>query len=431
MPTFTQVRPLNRLDHRQAEEVFRMSLEDLRIAAHELSKGIHELDVDRQEEQDRRATVDAEFAARDAVLSGRAHDLATALQNYQPTQPPVPPKPLSPVEYGLYCYNDPEIDARWTSQTLQGQPETVKRLPALRTAGVRKLYRYTHALTRTANDRGIRQAYSVFKDTWLARDRNGQPIASSKFWSGEDPNYLIDLGLPEYQQHSAEYLVGKCRAEGWDGIYLDEINEYQSYAGYRLPANYSTEYRFQLAQLAYIQHVSTALRNAGFECHVNIASNDNQWRKNVMATVDGSHVEFGFVQWTVNSPDAWHVASLENGQFLQQLGWLAWNEVAGKVTTCQADAKTAAEVDYALASLLLVATGKARFAARKNQSYGVGQGWWTPAMDTARLLGQPKGAYTVASGLYQRSFEHGRVTVNPNGRTVGTMPATSGLIELR
>lgn len=76
-------------------------------------------------------------------------------------------------------------------------------------------------------------------------------------------------------------------------------------------------------------------------------------------------------------------------------------------------------------------TGKARFAARRNQSYGVGQGWWTPAMDTARLLGQPKGAYTItAQGVCQREFEHGRVSVNPSHGPVNTMPATSGLIEL-
>lgn len=407
-----------------------MSLEDLRAQAHAVAKALHELDVDEIEAERAFSELTDAHAKRRAFLSGKANDLAVALQNYQPNDPP--PKPLSPVEYALYCYNDPEITSKWTCQTLQGQAETVKRLPALRQAGVRKLYRYTHALTRTANDQGIRQAYSVFKDTWLARDRNGQPIASTKFRSGDDPNYLIDLGIPEYQQHSAEYLVGKCRTEGWDGVYLDEINEFQAYAGYRLPANYATEYRFQLAQLAYIQHVTTALHNAGFECHVNLASNANMWRQNVASAVDGTHVEFFMVQWTVNSSDAWHVASLENGQFRLQLDWLLWNEKAGKVTTCQADARTQAEVDYALASLLLVTTGKARFAARRNQSYGVGQGWWTPAMDTARLLGQPKGVYTVtAAGLYQRSFEHGMVTVNPTMKPVGAMPATSGLIELR
>jgi hypothetical protein len=64
-----------------------MSLDDLRAAAHELSKGIHELDVDRREEQERRDTVDAEFAARDAVLSGQANDLAVALHNYGDPDP--------------------------------------------------------------------------------------------------------------------------------------------------------------------------------------------------------------------------------------------------------------------------------------------------------------------------------------------------------
>jgi hypothetical protein len=373
-----------------------------------------------------------------AELANELDRLAVDLQNYQPDPGPGPdPEPPSgsSVEYGLFCYNDPLIDARWTAQTLQGQPGTVSRLAGLREAGVRRLYRYTFPLTFTDHPQAAYRMGAdpgTFKRSWLAL-RSGQTIRSSKFDSGDGyGNYLIDVGILEYQKASAQWLIHLCRTQGWDGIYLDEINEFQSYAGYLVPSAYPNDYRFQLAQLAYVQHVSNALHNAGFECHVNLASNDNQWRKNVASAVDGTHVEFFLVQWTVNSPDAWHVASLENGEFRKQLDWLVWNEKAGKVTTCQADAKTEAEVGYALASLLLVTTGKARFAARKNQSYGVGQGWWTPAMDNARKLGQPKAAYTVSTqGVYQREFEHGRVSVNPSEKPINTLPATSGLIELR
>jgi hypothetical protein len=382
----------------------------------------------------------ARMHAVNKTLAGAAvevNEITVALQNYQP---PVPPKPLSPVEYALFCYNDPVVDAHWTTQTLQGQPGTVERLPALRQAGVSRLYRYTFPVTFTDHPHAAYRMGAdpvTFNRDWLAK-RGKQPVRSTKFDSGVHNgtryyNYLINVGLLAYQKASAAWLIRVCLEQGWDGVYLDEINEYLDFAGYLVPTDdYLNDYRFQLAQLAYIQHVAGALRSAGLECHVNLASNDNQWRKNVMAAVDGSHVEFGFVQWTVNSPDAWHVASAENGQFKSQLDWLAWNEKAGKVTACQADAKTQAEVDYALTCLLLATTGKARFAARKNQSYGAGQGWWTPAMDTAKLLGQPKAPYvTQPSGLCTREFETGRVTVNPNERPVGTMPATSGLIELR
>jgi len=164
---------------------------------------------------------------------------------------------------------------------------------------------------------------------------------------------------------------------------------------------------------------------------VNLASNDNAWRKNVASAVDGTHIEFFMAQWTVTDPDAWHIASLENGEWHRQLDWLMWNETKGKVTICQADARSEAQVQYALTSLLLATTGKARFAATKG-NYGVNGAWWTLAMDTAKLLGQPRGPYTAsASGSYQRVFENGLVSVNPSERTVGTMPATSGLIELR
>lgn len=389
-----------------------MSLDDLRAQAHAANKKAAELAND----------LDA---------------LTVALQNYQPPQPPLPPKPTSPVRYARAIYNDPNTDAttaRWDRQVVQGQPETVKRIPALKQAGVTEILRYSFPLTWTDHpDAGVRMAAdpSTFNRAWLAT-RSSQWIRSTKFDAGDGyGHYLIDVGILAYQQASAVWLIKRCREDGFTGIYLDEINEFQDYAGYRVPGNYATEYRFQIAQTAYITSVAAALKAEGFSCHVNLAANPTAWRQNVATAVDGVEMEFFAVQWTVNAPDAWHVASIENKVWREQLDWLAWNEAKGKSTMCQADARSEAQVLYALASMLLVSQGHAVFAATKG-GYGTGSAWWTPAMDTAKLLGQPKAPYIPqASGLWTREFEHGRVTVNPNERPINTMPATSGLIELR
>jgi Hypothetical glycosyl hydrolase family 15 len=88
------------------------------------------------------------------------------------------------------------------------------------------------------------------------------------------------------------------------------------------------------------------------------------------------------------------------------------------------------EVVYALATFLLAA-GKGKFAAMNDKKYGLGGAWWVPEMDTALKLGVPLGTWTLSGGIYSRKFEHGVVAANPLTGPINTMPATSGLIELR
>jgi hypothetical protein len=374
----------------------------------------------------------ARMHALNKTLAGaavEANEITVALQTYQPT---TPPKPTSPLRYARAIYNDPDINPRWDRQIVQGQPETVKRIHGLKQAGVTEVLRYTFPLTWTDHPHAAYRMGSdpaSFDRSWLAI-RAGKTIRSTKFDSGDEfGNYLIDIGLPAYQDASADWLIRRCREDGYTGIYLDEINEFQAYAGYLIPTKYGNDYQVQLAQLSYVKYVAAALKTAGFSCHVNLAANPVAWRNNIATAVDGVEMEFFAVQHTV--PNAWTMASVENKVWREQLDWLVWNEAKGKSTMCQADARSEAQVEYALASMLLVTTGKAVFAATKG-GYGLSAAWWTPAMETAKLLGQPKAPHvTQASGLCTREFEHGRCTVNPNERTVGTMPATSGLIELR
>ena len=359
-----------------------------------------------------------------------ANDLAVAIQNYAPDPaPPVPPTPAPAptvlAGYARLIYVVPSLDGRWGLQVLQGQPDVVSRMPDLRKAGAKRLLRYTSPLTRVA---GIdyRQAYStsMWTDTYLARDKAGNPIVSTKFGNGQ--NMLIDVGNAAYQDVSARYLVQRCRVEGWDGIYLDEINEHLDYAGYAIPAAYGTDTAFQQAQLSYVTYVAATLRNAGYSCHINLGSNYNTWAKNITLACSGQHIEYWIAERTLGV-----LATLENGEWMRQVNWLIWNEQQKRESICQADARSIGEVVYALATYLLATTGYAKFAAMNATQYGTGGAWWVPEMDTALKLGGPLGTWTLANGLYSRKFERGVVTVNPSGRPINTMPATSGLIELR
>lgn len=377
-----------------------MSLDDLRARMHALNKTL-------------------------AGAAVEANEITVALQNYSPDPVPPPPVPVSVVSYARLIYNDPNIDGRHALQVLQGQPATLTRMADLRKAGAKRLLRYTHAMTRTPNDKGARQAYGNWTDAWLARSSAGQPIVSTKFRSGpnnEDPNMLIDVGLAEYQQESARYLINKCLTERWDGVYFDEINQRQAYAGYTVPAKYGTDEAFQQATLAYVTYLAKTLKQAGFSCHINLGSDYNDWAKAITLACDGQHIEYFIAQRSLG-----RVAS--DAEWRRQLDWLTWNEQQGREAICQADARTAGEVVYSLATWLLAAN-KAKFAAMNDRKYGAGGAWWVPEMDTALKLGAPLGTWTLNGGIYSRKFEHGVVAVNPLTGPINTMPATSGLIQL-
>jgi hypothetical protein len=375
-----------------------MTLDDLRAQAHALNLKLSE-------------------------AANLADDLAVALQNYTPDPPAPPPAPVVLAGYARLIYTVPSVDGRWGLQVLQGQPDVVSRMPDLRKAGAKRLLRYTSPLTRVAGDT-IRQAYGTWSDAWFALDKTGKAIASTKFGGGQ--NLLIDVGKVDYQNESAQYLVRKCRTEGWNGIYLDEINEQLSYAGYAIPAAYGTDTAFQIAQLDYVTYVAAALRDAGYSCHINLGSNYTQWAKEITLACSGQHIEYWIAQRSMG-----RLASLENAEWMRQLNWLTWNEQQKRESICQADARTAGEVVYALASYLLATTGYAKFAAMNATQYGAGGAWWVSEMDVALHLGAPLGTWSLANGLYSRKFERGVVTVNPTQKPINTMPATSGLIELR
>lgn len=364
--------------------------------------------------------------AQAADLANAINDVTVELQNYTPDPAPVPPAPAPPVVlagYARLIYTVPSLDGRWGLQVLQGQPDVVSRMGDLRKAGGKRLLRYTAPLTRVAGDT-VRQAYGTWSDSWLARDKAGRPIVSSTFGGGQ--NQLIDVGNTAYQEESARYLVVKCMNEKWDGIYLDEINEHPSYAGYALPANYATDQAFQAAQLAYVTYVAATLRQAGYTCHINLGSNYNTWAQNITMACSGQHIEYWIAQRTMG-----RLATIENAEWRRQLDWLTWNEQHKRESICQADARSTADVVYALATYLLGTTGYAEFAAF-NGTYGPGGAWWVPQMDDALKLGAPLGTWTANSaGLYSRKFEHGAVTVNPTSKPINTLGATSGLIELK
>jgi hypothetical protein len=333
---------------------------------------------------------------------------------------PVPSKIETVANYARLIYALPNKDGRYATQVLQNGSVTGTLMKGLRAIGAKTLLRYTSPVTRNVKDPGDRQAYGVWNDKWYLRSQ-GNPITSTKFGTQDNPNYLINVYDAEYQQESAQFLVNKCRKEGWDGIYLDEINEFVDYAGYKLPTDYGNE-TFKAAQLSYVKYVGDALRHAGFKCYINLGSNYNDWAKAITLACDGQHIEYWIAQSSLS-----RIASSENGEWPRQFEWLLWNEENGRESICQADARTPQQVVFAFGTFLLGTSGHATFAAMNAKQYGVGGSWWVSEMDDATKLGAPVGEWFAADGLFVRSFDHGVVKVNASDHLTlgGILPQTA------
>jgi hypothetical protein len=338
---------------------------------------------------------------------------------------PVPPKTETVANYARLIYAPPNKDGRYATQVLQNGSTTGTLMKNLRAVGAKTLLRYTSPVTRNVMDSGDRQAYGVWDNAWYllsqSRGTRGNPIASTKFGTPDNPNYLINVYDYGYQQESAQFLVDKCRKEGWDGIYLDEINEFADYAGYKLPTDYGNE-TFKSAQLSYVKYVAAVLKTAGFKCYINLGSNYNGWAKDITIACDGQHIEYWIAQSSLG-----RVASSENGEWPRQFEWLLWNEENDRESICQADARTRPDVVFALGTFLLGTSGHAKFAAMNANQYGVGGSWWVPEMDDAIKLGAPASVWFAEDGVFTRRFDHGVVKVNASDHLTlgGILPQTA------
>lgn len=397
-----------------------MSLDDIRVQMHTLSKDIHELDVDRH-------TAELAFANRLEGISTRAADLAVALQNYSPAPVPVP---IQAVRYARFLH---EVDttfpiatqvSRWSLQVLQGDQWHQDQRAALRAIpGTTTLRASTPVARRPSDQPGDSTCLPPGKipDAWMLRDSQGAIISRTR-----DGDQFVDVGHPDYQIAAANYLAERCARESWDGVWIDEVNADPrwSFAG-SLPAKYPTVYRYQVAIRSFVNTVVLKLRSAGLKVWINLAGDyDDAWSNGLSRETDGHTIEFFIARG--HEP----TASLANGYFGQVLNWMTRREAEGTAGMYNAQTTDPALTRYALATFLLAHQGKGVFGAGLDP-YGIAQTVWTADMDNARKLGAPKGPYAVAGGLYVRDFERGRVTVNPGTVPINTMPATSGLIELR
>ena len=237
---------------------------------------------------------------------------------------------------------------------------------------------------------------------WFLKDQNGNGI----LYSANHSNHIMDVGLAAYQQACIAHTITLAKQYGFNGVFWDDIEtQYRWVFGAGITsAKYPTPPAYFASFLSFVSSAGPTLRASGLLSVGNIsAATTSEWQL-VNAFMDGAAEE--------SFTDGGAGLAQQIPFFAQKLANAAWSEANGKLAILHSYNTTETGNTYGLASMLLVANGHSTYSTSQG-NYSSSE-YWYPEYTTAQALGTPTGAYTKASsGVYQRTFQHGIVVVNP------------------
>ena len=237
-------------------------------------------------------------------------------------------------------------------------------------------------------------------------DRKGALVTN------DDRTYVrVDPKNKEWRQFFATRLEEIQKAEGWDGVFLDNVDASlgrTERAGLTLP-HFLTDADLQAANeemLAYLY--LNYYQPAGRPMFANITYLNHEviWYR-FLKYLDGAMLEDFAVGWndTYRKPEewSWQMDLVEGGQ------------ERGKtiILVSQGKQNDLRRQEFAFASYLLINQGRAYFRYADSDRYNDAWIFENYQVD----LGQPLGRRYLVGKTWTRDFEKGTVRVNPTDRT--------------
>lgn len=242
---------------------------------------------------------------------------------------------------------------------------------------------------------------------WFLRDSNGKRIVIDGTY------YLMDPGNAGWRQFWLQRAKEMQQKFGWRGVFLDNVEATlgkHRRAG-RVLQKYRTDAEFQAAVRGFLKYLYTNyFKPQGRPLFANIIylsnMNINVWFS-YLQYLDGAMQEGWAVDW--------------DSGYLKETGWTNHlilaerTQALGKYAILVSQGKQSAtsRQQFAFASYLLIADGKASFRYGNDQAYD--EVWLYP--NYSLKLGTPIGARYQVGDLWRRDFSNGYVTVNPLAHT--------------
>jgi hypothetical protein len=244
---------------------------------------------------------------------------------------------------------------------------------------------------------------------WLLRDRTGQPIGCE----GYPYLWAMDVGKPGFQRAWANEVVNELKAQGWDGVFMDNVNPTIRYchnpadvAGYADDAAYSAAVTSALAAIVPKIHAAGKLAMANIGSWPSYRATASRWLRYLDGAMDERFTKFTPATGAgYRSPGEWSTELSILQQCQREGKWFMG-------IAQSSDGDTQAE-RFGWATMLLGSTGHATFALANDDDYSV-ETWFS---DYEAPIGHALGAARrLPSGAYRRRFSHGLVLVNPTMR---------------
>ena len=323
------------------------------------------------------------------------------------------------IENGQDAYLGDTSRYRW----IVLQEGEVRDIPAIRAANPNtKVLAYQDAaVTEGLNScgaahpaAGVSYCYAaIHHPEWFLTDSRGNRLTYCDFPS----EYVMDVGNPGYQAAWRDNVAALLERDGWDGVYMDDVNTFPGHCLDGRIARY-TDAQYGLAMVNFVRAVSPPLRNAGLMTVANVAADPwTSWHVSAAVQMagylDGWFREY-WQRWRSGSAlftDTMWSSLMSMADRMQSAGAALFANTYGTMSD------TAAMV-YARASWLLACTGS-----------GGGSSWdagnavpYHPAWTTS--IGVPLGArYAVGAG-WRRDFTGGIALVNPSSTKTQTFALT-------
>ncbi|HWL34254.1 MAG TPA: putative glycoside hydrolase [Gaiellaceae bacterium] len=257
---------------------------------------------------------------------------------------------------------------------------------------------------------GVSMAEAEANPEWFLNDTNGRRIE----WCDYAGDWQMDVGRRSYQDRWATNVGADMRANGWDGVFVDDTNASQSWhlCG-RTIAKYPTDAAYASATRSFLANVGPALTSQGFLVIPNIYL---PYSSNALATwldwisfTSGGMQEF-WSKWGTGATE--HFAG-NDWTYRQQ--FLGATQRAGKIFLglTYAPSSDVRSMRYARSTFLLDWDGGESALLLES-----GNGVDPTDADWMTDIGSPRGARYPAGAAWRRDYSGGTVLVNPSAATV-------------
>jgi hypothetical protein len=263
---------------------------------------------------------------------------------------------------------------------------------------------------------------------WFLTDGSGVRLNSSGYpWL-----WLMDIGNPSYQAAWADGVIAEAKANGWDGVFMDDTNSSLKYHfDVARVARYPSNASWTAATRSMLAAVGPRIREAGLLAIANVCCPREQrgiW-KDWLPYLSGALDEM-FTKWG-NDPSIGYIWDWGADGWAAQLEEVREAEAQGKyfLGVAHSRADDARAATYGLATMLLAAQGRSSFSLAQDYTSET----WFADYDRALQLGEAAGPYSRLGLVYRRDFARGTVLVNPSQSTVhvelgGSYTAAGGAV---